>query len=156
MARRGPDLHRLPSVAVILGIRLDAVKKLIVPGGGDPWLARARAGLCARLDGGAYVSLAEIEKFQLEYATMAMIARTVGIDNRTVQRLLEHRNIHPVYDTLWLGSRIYRRFDVAGFMVDFSGTGEPEEFSENPAVLDQKAADFAENGLLGESDDVVL
>jgi len=100
--------------------------------------------------------LAEIEKFQLEHATMAMIARTIGIHNRTVQSLPEYRDIHPVFDTLWLGSRIYRRSDVSGFMVDFSGTGEPEEFCENQALLDRKGANFAENGFLGESDDVVL
>ena len=154
--RRSPDLRRLTSVAIILGIRLDAVKRLIAPQNGGPWLAKASAHLCAELDGGAYVSLAEIERFLAEYATLAVIARQVGIHACAVKRLLRQRNIQPRFDPVWLGSHIYRQSDVAGFMAEHVAIDSPENTCGNHAVSNRKAADFDENGMFGESDDVIL
>ena len=76
----------------------------------------------------------------------------VGNHARAVQRMLEERGVWPIFDPARLGSRIYRQADVAGFMAEMSG-----KFECIPnAVFDPKAADFAKNGLFGESDDTFL
>lgn len=151
-ARRAPDLHRLTSVAVMLGVHLKAVKALISHDDGGPWLVQAPADICSGLDGGAYVSSTEMARFQADYASIAMVARTVGIHARSVQRMLEERGVWPIFNPDRLGSRIYRQADVAGFMAEVSGKleGVPR------AVFVPKAAVFAKNGQFGESDDTFL
>lgn len=62
--RRGPNLHRLSTVTLILGVRLSAAKKLVAVGHGGPWLLQAPPEDCRSLQGGAYVSTTEIERFQ--------------------------------------------------------------------------------------------
>lgn len=151
-ARRAPDLHRLTSVAIVLGVHLKAVKALISHDDGGPWLVQAPADICSGLDGGAYVSSAEMARFQTDYASIAMVARTVGVHARSAQRMLEERGIRPIFDPARLGSRIYRQADVAGFMVEMSGKLE----CGRRAVFDPKAPDFAKNGQFGESDDTLL
>ena len=121
-----------------------------------PKHTRASAEICAGRDGGAYVAMAEIERFQVEYATIAMISRSVGIHFRAVQRLLEERNILPTFDPAWLEARIYRQADVAGFITECGVARGPEKFHENGAVSGRKAAVFAKKGRSGESDDAVL
>lgn len=155
-ARRCPELHRLASVALMLGISLKAVKKLVAFDDGGPWLNPTAAEIVAGLAGGAYVSLTEINRFETEYATLGMIARSVGVHARAVKRLLAQRSIQPRFDPAWLGSVIYRKSDVAGFMAQIGSTEKPEELREFHAVFRQNSADFAESDLFGESDDDVL
>ncbi|WP_156317425.1 hypothetical protein [Cypionkella psychrotolerans] len=135
-----------------MGITLNAVKKLVAFGDGGPWLNATAAEIVAGLAGGAYVSLTEINRFETEYATLGMIARTVGVHACAVKRLLAQRIIQPTFDPAWLGSVIYRKSDVAGFMAESGSTGEPEKFRRIRAVFRQKSADFAESDLFGESD----
>lgn len=151
-ARRAPDLHRLTSVAAMLGVHLKAVKALISHDNDGPWLVQAPADLCSGLDGGAYVASSEMARFQADYASNAMIARTVGIHARSVQRMLEERGIWPIFDPARLGSRIYRQADVTGFMAEMTGKFE----CGRRAVFDPKAPDFTKNGQFGESDDTFL
>ncbi|MFN4153491.1 MAG: TniQ family protein [Paracoccaceae bacterium] len=155
-ARRGPDLNRLTSVAVILGIKIEAVKALIALPQGAPSLVQAPAELCSGLDGAAYVATAEIERFQAKYATIAMIARTVGLHARSVQRLLEGQNIQPVFDPVRLGARIYRRADIARFVAERGATDAGEKPGGKGAVSGQKSAVYAQNGAFGEFYDVIL
>lgn len=155
-ARRGPDLHRLTSVAVILGIKIEAVKALIALPQGAPSLVQALAELCSGLDGAAYVTTAEIERFQAKYAAIAMIARTVGLHARSVQRLLEGQNIQPVFDPVRLGARIYRQADIARFVAERGATDAGKKSREIGAVSGQKSAVYAEKGAFGEFYDVVL
>jgi len=155
-ARRCRDLHRLTSVAVILGIKIEAVKALIALPQGAPSLVQAPAELCSGLDGAAYVATAEIERFQAKYATIAMIARTVGLHARSVQRLLEAQSIQPVFDPVRLGARIYRQADIARFVAERGATDAGKKSREIGAVSGQKSAVYAENGAFGEFYDVVL
>lgn len=155
-ARRGPDLHRLTSVALMLGIKVAAVKKLVASETGGPWLMLAPAEDCVGLDGAAYVAMAEIERFQAEYATVAVISRATGIYYRAVQRILGERGIAPAFAPDWLGSTIYRRAEVAGFMVEFSGCENSGKSRGNDDVSGIKSAIFAENGRFGEPDDASL
>ncbi len=155
-ARRGSDLHRLTSVALILGIKIDAVKKLVGSEHGGPWLTLAPPESCQELDGGAYVAMAEIERFEAEYATIAMISRVTGIHFRAVQRMLEERGIMPAVDPDWVRSRIYHRAEVAGFMAEFADISLSGSFRENRADIGHKSLVSAENGSFGESDDAVL
>lgn len=152
MSRQGPDLHRLTSVAVILGIPLEAVKRLITCYGGGPWLVQAPPEDCVGLNGGAYVSSAEIERFQKEYTSIAMIGRSFGLNARSVQRMLGARGICPTFDPAVLGSRIYRQSDVAGFLAELGGATK----RENPAVFRRRTPIFTNNGCFGESDDTYL
>lgn len=62
--RRGPDLHRLSTVALILGVRLSAVKKLVAARNGGPWLMLAPPEICRSLQGAAYISATEIKRFR--------------------------------------------------------------------------------------------
>lgn len=155
-ARRFPDLHRLTSVAAILGIKIEAVKALIARPQGAPSLVQAPAERCSGMDGAAYVATAEIERFQAKYATIAMIARTVGIHARSVQRLLEGQNIQPMFDPVRLGARIYRRADIARFVAERGANDAGETSGEKGAVSGQKSAVYAENGAFGGFYDVVL
>lgn len=155
-ARRGPDLHRLTSVALMLGIKVAAVKKLVASEAGGPWLMLAPVDDCVGLDGAAYVAMAEIERFQAEYATVAAISRATGIHYRAVQRILWERGIAPAFAPDWLGSSIYRRAEVAGFMAEFEADDNSAKSCENDAVSGIKSAIFAENGRFGEFDDAVL
>lgn len=100
--------------------------------------------------------MTEINRFETEYATLGMIARTVGVHACAVKRMPAQRSIQPRFDPAWLGSVIYRKSEVAGFMAEIGSTREPEEFRGIHAVFRQKSADFAESDLFGESDDDVL
>ncbi|MFE3835711.1 hypothetical protein [Pseudogemmobacter sonorensis] len=128
------------------------MKALISHDDGGPWLVQAPAEICSGLAGGAYVSSAEIARFQTDYASIAIVARTVGIHARSVQRMLEERGVWPIFDPARLGSRIYRQADVVGFMSEVSGKFE----RGRRAVFDPKAPDFTKNGQFGESDDAFL
>lgn len=79
-----------------------------------------------------------------------MIARTVGLHARSVQRLLEGQNIQPVFDPVRLGARIYRRADIARFVAERGATNAGEKSCEIGAVSGQKSAVHAENGAFGE------
>ncbi len=140
----------------MLGIKVAAVKKLVASEAGGPWLMLAPSEDCDELDGAAYVAMAEIERFQVEYATGAAISRATGIHYRAVQRALGERGIAPAFAPDWLGSSIYRRAEVAGFMAEFEADDNSGKSCENDAVSGIKSANFAENGRFGESDDAVL
>jgi hypothetical protein len=114
--RRGSDLNRVTLVATILGISPKSVKKLLKAKRSGPRLSPAAASSIADLQGTAYVSTAEIERFLSEYITLALVARQVGRHFTSVRRELNKAGIVPATDASSLGARIYRRADVAAFI----------------------------------------
>ena len=114
--RRGPDLNRITVVATILGIEPDSVKKLLDNSIGGPRLLAASASATSGLRGAAYVSTAEIERFLVEYTTLALIARQLDRHPTSVRRELKMAGVAPAMDASSLGARIYRRVDVAAFI----------------------------------------
>ena len=107
--RRGSDLNRITVVATILGIEPDSVKKLLDNRMGGPRLSAASVSATSGLQGAAYVSTAEIERFLVEYTTLALVARQLGRHPTSVRRELKVAGILPAVDASSLGARIYRR-----------------------------------------------
>ncbi|MBK0329433.1 TniQ family protein [Rhodobacteraceae bacterium F11138] len=115
--------HRLTTVALMLGINLKAVKKLTTARDGGPWLTLAPACITRSLRGEAYVSATELERFQADFLSIALIARQVGGHYRAVQAALDRRGIEPVFEPAWLGARIYRKEDVSDFIAERDRAG---------------------------------
>lgn len=154
----GTELHRLSVVALMLGISLDAVKKLVAAKNGGPWLKLASKKDTALLSGGAYVAKSEIERFQANYTSLASVSRQTSIHYRAVQRHLEQRGIQPVFDPTRLGARIYRPADVSEFIAEnqtfLTCEAGPEHCAEFLAISSPKKRKCPNNGNFGESDDV--
>lgn len=54
------------------------------------------------------------------FSAASMVRRSPSKDKRSaVQRILGERGIVPAFAPEWLGSSIYRRDEVAGFMAEF-------------------------------------
>jgi hypothetical protein len=155
-ARRDLDLHSINSVGKIMGISRDAVRKLIAHCDGGPWLSQAPKELRAGLYGDAYVCLAEIKRFQAEYASLAMISRTINIHHAMVRRLLDQKSIQPAFDASWLGTRVYRLSDVASLIAEHRGSIDDKQYLGNHPIFDSKSEDYAGKVLFGESDDADL
>lgn len=157
---RGYGLHRLTSVALILGVNIDAVKKLIDKKAGGPWLATAPQSATRSLHGQAYVSDGELDKFQGKYLTLALIGRLTGLHYRAAQRLLEKRDIQPALDPSWLGARIYRREQVSSLLLEYDApqmaTAGCKARAENTAHLASDKPLFRENTISSESDEAHL
>jgi hypothetical protein len=158
--RRGPDLNRITVVAAILGIAPKSVKKMLENRMGGPWLSTASASATTGLQGKAYVSTAEIERFLAEYITLALIARQLGRHSTSVLRELQEVGIVPTIDAAYLGTRIYRRSDVASFLAARStlpvGPPNSENHASSEAVSGIECAIFCNNSGFGESDDALL
>lgn len=154
------EFHRLTTVALMLGINLKAVKKLVSRRKGGPWLSPAPAHVTTAFRGVAYVSSAEIEKFQTRYLPIALIARQLGSHSRAIQRLLSDRGISPEFDPSWLGARIYRRDDVSGFIADYQeaelAKADEGESAEPDVCATPDTRKSAENVELCESDAFLL
>lgn len=158
--RRGSDLNRITVVATMLGIEPDSVKKLLDSRLGGPRLSAASASATAGLQGAAYVTTAEIERFLVEYTTLALISRQLSWHPASVRRELKMAGILPAVDASSLGARIYRRVDVAAFIAS-QGTSPsmlPNDGEHAPvdAVFGDKTMITSNNRDFGESDDVIL
>jgi len=158
--RRGPDLNRVTLVATILGISPKSVKKLLQAKRGGPRLSPAPASAIADLQGTAYVSTDEIERFLAEYITLALVARQVGRHSKSVQKELKMAGVVPVMEAFSLGARIYRRADVAAFIASQGmQPSMPTNIGKHApadAVFGNKTVIPGKNGDFGESDDVIL
>lgn len=131
--RRGPDLNRIPAVATILGIQADSIKKLLDSRIGGPWHSAAPATAISGLQGAAYVSTAEIERFLAEYTTLALTARQLGRQVTSDRRELKMAGIVPATGASSLGAGIYRRGDVTAFLAS-QGTPPSENGNDTPLV----------------------
>ena len=154
------ELHRLTKVALMLGINLSAVKKLISKKNGGPWLSPASAEVTKTLRGGAYVSSVEIVKFQAEYLPVALIARQLGSHASAIRSILSAHGISPQFDPAWLGARIYRRDDVSELISKHQQLRPAKTHQSNSAEpIAAAKADISkspENAEFCESDDVIL
>ena len=158
--RRGPEPLRLATVALTLGISLDAVKKLVASTDGGPWLMLASKKDTASLSGGAYVAKSEVERFQAHYTPLASVSRQTEIHFRAVKRHLEQRGIQPIFDPTWLGARIYRPADVFEFIAEkqrLRACENDQKHSDDVQVNSSvKRYKSPNNRDFGESDDVLL
>ena len=145
---------------MILGVNVDAVKRLVGRRGGGPWLVPAPKSATRSFHGRAYVSEKELEKFQAKYLTLALIAGRIGLHFRAVQKLLEEGGIQPAFDPSSLGARVYMREDVSAFVLEYErrSTKEPGQTSrpENTVHSASDTCLISENACSGESDDVLL
>ncbi|ULB10230.1 TniQ family protein [Cereibacter azotoformans] len=114
-ARSRTDLHRLTVVAIRLGVQLEVVKRLVSADGGAPLLALVPPQQCRGLQGRAYVSTAEIERFKADYLTLGRAAEVIGMHPLSARVLLDGA-LAPVRDPAVLGVRLYRRHDVEAFL----------------------------------------
>lgn len=111
------DLHPLTAVAVLLGVNIKVVKRLISTEEGEPLLALVPPDACRGLRGRgrAYVSSNEIERFKAVYMTLARAAEAIGIHPLSARTLLEDV-LTPIRDPTILGVRLYRSEDVKQFV----------------------------------------
>jgi hypothetical protein len=100
--------------------------------------------------------LAEIKRFQAEYASIAMISRTIEIHHAMLRRLLERKGIQRAFDAVWLGTRLYRLSDVASLIAEQRGSFDDKQYLGNHPIFDPNSEDYAGKGLFGESDDALL
>lgn len=113
-----PDRSQPPAFrAVLLGVNIKVVKRLISTEEGEPLLALvppdAYRGLRGR--GRAYVSSNEIERFKAVYMTLARAAEAIGIHPLSALTLLEDV-LTPIRDPAILGVRLYKSKDVNQFV----------------------------------------
>ncbi|MFU8863978.1 MAG: TniQ family protein [Rhodobacterales bacterium] len=109
---RGRDPHRLTSVAKMLCMNLPAVKQLVSRKKGGPWLQLVSGRAAGELRGKAYVAHAELERFKERYTTPGLVARSFGMNHRTVLKALDATGVETAFDPHWLGARVYLRAEV--------------------------------------------
>ncbi|QCP85618.1 hypothetical protein EYE35_08010 [Cereibacter sphaeroides] len=154
-ARSRTDLHRLTVVAIRLGVQLEVVKRLVSADGCAPLLALVPPQECRGLQGRAYVSTAEIERFKADYLTLGRAAEVMGMHPLSARALLDGR-LAPVRDPAVLGVRLYRCQDIEAFLARSGApVGVPTDLRES-AFDGTKTAAFpaetAEMAAFGESD----